>query len=96
MAAVVPSPPPAVRPLTAAPRGLSAWQEHRLRCRLRRSVPTEPWVDAQVATQAFTGGDGEPVAARYHDARAFPPGGVRGGPACGGAGPAAGGRRPRP
>ena len=75
-AAVSVSPPP-VRPLTGPPRGLSAWQEHRLRVRLRRAVPTEPWVDAQVATQTFTDAAGEPVAARYHDARAFPPGGAR-------------------
>jgi hypothetical protein len=61
----------------AVPRGLSAWQEHRLRIRLRRSAPTEPWVDAQLASQTFTGPDGEPVVARYHDAHVFPPGGPR-------------------
>ena len=59
------------------PRGLSAWQEHRLRCHLRRSAPTEPWVDAQVGTQTFTGPGGEPVACRFHDRRVFPPGGPR-------------------
>ncbi len=65
------------RPPAGVPRGLSRWQEHRLRVRLRRAVPTEPWVDAQVAEQTFTGPDGEPVVARYHDARTFPPGGPR-------------------
>jgi hypothetical protein len=67
-----------VAPLIRPPRGLSAWQEHRLRVRLRRAAPTEPWVDAQVAEQTFTGPDGEPTVARYHDARPFPPGGPRG------------------
>ena len=76
-AAAVTVPSSAVRPMTAPPRGLSAWQEQRLRVRLRRAVPTEPWVDAQVATQTFTGPGGEAVAARYHDPRAFPPGGAR-------------------
>ena len=64
-------------PPASPPRGLSAWQEHRLRVRLRRSAPTEPWVDAQVATQTFTGPGGDAVVARYHDARPFPPGGPR-------------------
>ncbi len=75
MAVVAPRSGP-VRP-AAPPRGLTAWQEHRLRVRLRRSVPTEPWVDAQLATQTFTGRDGKPIAARYHDPRVFPPGGAR-------------------
>ncbi len=70
--------PVPARPLAGVPRGLSSWQEHRLRVRLRRAVPTEPWVDAQVGTETFTGADGEAVAVRYHDGRAFPPGGVRG------------------
>ena len=66
-----------VGPMVAAPRGLSAWQEHRLRVRLRRAAPTEPWVDAQIGAQTFTDGDGELVVARYHDGRLFPPGGPR-------------------
>ena len=61
----------------AVPRGLSAWQEGRLRARLRRSAPTEPWVDVQVGEQTFTGPDGEPVVARFHDGRPFPPGGAK-------------------
>ena len=76
-AAASSSSPSVVRPLIAPPRGLSAWQEHRLRVRLRRAVPTEPWVDAQIATETFTAAGGEAVVARYHDGRAFPPGGAR-------------------
>lgn len=55
--------------------GLSSLQEQRLRQQLRRSAPSEPWVDAQFKTFEDADERGEPVICRCHDPRAFPPGG---------------------
>ncbi len=60
---------PARRSATKGERGLSKWEEHRLRVRLRRAAAGEAWVEAQIVT---VGGR------RQHDAAVFPPGGVTG------------------
>ena len=56
--------------------GLSRLAESRLRRSLRRTAPSEPWVDAQFTTVIEIEGDAERVR-RIHDARVFPPGGLK-------------------
>src|SRR6185312_17112137 len=55
--------------------GLSVYQEQRLREKLRLSAPSEPWVDAQFKSANDVDRDGAELVYRYHDPRAFPPGG---------------------
>ena len=50
-------------------RGLSAWEEHRLRIRLRKAAAGEAWVENQIVTV-----NGR----RQFAADVFPPGGVGG------------------
>ena len=51
--------------------------ESRLKARLRRRAPSEPWVDAQFRTVEETDSRGRPIARRLHDPSVFPPGGAR-------------------
>jgi hypothetical protein len=57
--------------------GLSPLAEERLRTRLRRIAPSEPWVDAQVVTFEDADSRGQPIVCRAFDAKVFPPGGRR-------------------
>jgi hypothetical protein len=56
--------------------GLSSLAEARLRRSLRRTAPSEPWVDAQFVSVVEHDGRGEHIR-RVHDARVFPPGGAQ-------------------
>jgi hypothetical protein len=56
--------------------GLSRLAEARLRRSLRRTAPSEPWVDAQFFSVVEHDGRGEQVR-RVHDTRVFPPGGAQ-------------------
>ena len=55
--------------------GLTALSEARLRARLRRRSPSEPWVDAQFIDVSGADERGQPVVRRIHDPAVFPPGG---------------------
>src|SRR5580658_893342 len=55
--------------------GLSPVDEHRLRCRLRQSAPSEPWVDAQIKTLHDRAPGGQEILHRFFDPHQFPPGG---------------------
>jgi hypothetical protein len=57
--------------------GLSPLAEDRLRVRLRRTAPSEPWVEAQIVTFEDADSRGEPIICRAFDGRVFPPGGRR-------------------
>jgi hypothetical protein len=67
--------------------GLSILQESRLRERLRREVPSEPWLEAQFSSFTETDGRGRQSVRRVHNPSAFPPGGQQTGmvrcPLCG-------------
>ncbi|HWE96312.1 MAG TPA: hypothetical protein VG269_20280 [Tepidisphaeraceae bacterium] len=54
--------------------GLSILQESRLRERLRREVPSEPWLEAQFSSFTETDGRGGQSIRRVHNPLAFPPG----------------------
>jgi hypothetical protein len=56
--------------------GLSRFGETALRIRLRKMVPSEPWLEAQIKS-SFDFIDGQRVIYRYHDSSVFPPGGTR-------------------
>jgi hypothetical protein len=56
--------------------GLSSLAEARLRRKLRRTVPSEPWVDAQFTTRLPPDSDGTCVI-RVHNPHVFPPGGAQ-------------------
>jgi len=56
--------------------GLSVRNETRLREKLRRRCPSEPWVDAQFISFEDRDERGEPIVYRCHDASVFPPGGA--------------------
>ncbi len=56
--------------------GLSPFEEHRLRLKLRRSACSETWVDDQIKSVHDHGSDGEAILYRYHDTAVFPPGGT--------------------
>jgi hypothetical protein len=56
-------------------RGLSHFEQTRLRARLRRSACSETWVDDQIITVTDTTADGEELKLTYFDSRIFPPGG---------------------
>ena len=62
----------------ARPRreGLSSTDESRLRARLRREAPSEPWVDAQFFNVESQDGRGQIIVRRFHNGRVFPPGGA--------------------
>jgi hypothetical protein len=57
--------------------GLSSAEEARLKAKLRRQSPSEPWVEVQFRTVENTDSRGRPVARRIHDPSVFPPGGAR-------------------
>src|SRR5689334_9374048 len=59
------------------PASLSAAQEARLKYKLRREAPSEPWVEAQFRTLQEECGNGKIVVRRIHDTSVFPPGGAR-------------------
>jgi hypothetical protein len=59
----------------AAVVGLTSYEEIALKRRLRKTSPSEPWVEAQIGTMQDTDKSGRPIRYRYHDVRAFPPGG---------------------
>jgi hypothetical protein len=56
--------------------GLVPLAEAQLRRMLRRSVPSEPWVDAQFKNLAGVDDRGAPLIRRIYDPQAFPPGGA--------------------
>jgi hypothetical protein len=56
--------------------GLSKLAEARLRRALRRTTPSESWVDAQFFSVVKSTGD-EQIVVRMHDPHSFPPGGAR-------------------
>lgn len=55
--------------------GLSRLAEDRLKRRLRKTTCSEPWVEAQIKTVVDRQRAGEPIVYRYHDPKAYPPGG---------------------
>lgn len=57
--------------------GLTILEEARLRRRLRRQAPSEPWVDVQFRNIQGMDEQGRPLVKRIHDPRLFPPGGAR-------------------
>jgi len=59
------------------PASLSAAQEARLKAKLRRQSPSEPWVEAQFRTVQEESTSGKIVVRRIHDTSVFPPGGAR-------------------
>jgi hypothetical protein len=64
------------RKLNRTPRvGLAPHEERKLKSKLRRRSPSEPWVEAQIKSSADVTADGLPIVYRYHDPHAFPPGG---------------------
>src|SRR4051794_28644413 len=56
--------------------GLSRHEEARLRKQLRRTAPSEPWVEAQFKEVGDVDARGRPIVCRYHDPHVFPPGGA--------------------
>jgi hypothetical protein len=56
--------------------GLLPLAEAQLRRLLRRSVPSEPWVDAQFKTIPGVDDRGAALIRRVYDPQAFPPGGT--------------------
>ena len=56
--------------------GLSIAQEQRLKARLRKVCPSEPWVEAQICDRLQTDSHGKPFVHRYHDPHVVPPGGT--------------------
>jgi len=65
-------------PLRKLPRrtGLTAFEENRLKQRLRRVTCSEPWVEAQIKGTDDVDQDGRRILYRYHDPHVFPPGGA--------------------
>lgn len=55
-------------------QGLSQHREQMLKLRLRKSSPSEPWVEAQIVVVEDTDADGRPIRYRLHDPSVFPPG----------------------
>jgi len=72
-----PASPLAPSPSTPRPRrvGLTIWREARLREKLRKSTPSEPWVEEQIKSALDLTPNGTAFVTRYHDPAAFPPGG---------------------
>lgn len=54
---------------------LTAQRERSLRARLRKTTPSEPWVEAQFKSAEEIDCYGSIAAYRYHDPQVFPPGG---------------------
>lgn len=57
--------------------GLTAYQEHHLKEKLRVFTCSEPWVEAQFRSTDDVDQDGTPIHYRYHDPHVFPPGGSK-------------------
>lgn len=57
--------------------GLSAYQEQRLKDRLRPQVCSEPWLEAQFKSADDVDETGQPILYRFHDPHVFPPGGPK-------------------
>ena len=55
--------------------GLTANEEFAFRRRLRKTCPSEPWVEAQFKTAYDKDAQGRAIRYRYHDPHVFPPGG---------------------
>ena len=60
-----------------AESGLTFAQERKLKAKLRKVAPSEPWVEAQIRSSVERDTKGQPFVRRYHDARVFPPGGAQ-------------------
>lgn len=58
-------------------RGLNRLEETRLRQALRKTAPSEPWVDAQFVAISDFDERGRAIVRRMHDPSVFPPGGTR-------------------
>ena len=52
-------------------------QERRLKARLRKATPSEPWVEAQIRSRIQIDPAGEETEHRYYDPTVFPPGGAQ-------------------
>jgi len=73
-----PLPDSPLAPLNRHPRrGLTHHQETALKAKLRKSTPSEPWVEDQLKTALFPDRHGQPRIYRYHDPAVFPPGGPK-------------------
>jgi hypothetical protein len=57
--------------------GLTLNEEFAFRRRLRKTCPSEPWVEAQFKTAYDKDAEGRAIRYRYHDPHVFPPGGER-------------------
>lgn len=58
--------------------GLTIAREQRLKRELRLTTCSEPWVEAQIKTVVDRqDGAGETIVYRYHDPKAYPPGGAK-------------------
>jgi len=55
--------------------GLTFAQERKLKAKLRKVAPSEPWVETQICSSVERDRKGHPFVRRYHDSRVFPPGG---------------------
>jgi hypothetical protein len=67
---------PGLSTLPAKPkRRVGRHEEQRLKERLRKSAPSEPWVEAQIKAIEDVTEDGTAIIYRYHDPCVFPPGG---------------------
>jgi len=64
-----------VRTSCRRPVGLTAYREKILKDKLRKSAPSEPWVEAQITTVVDKSPAGAQITYRYHDPHVFPPGG---------------------
>src|SRR5579859_1376899 len=71
------SPPAPLAPLANRQmrRGLTFHQENALKFKLRKTTPSEPWVEAQLKSALLPDRHGHPKLYRYHDPATFPPGG---------------------
>lgn len=66
-----------IKPKKKSRPGLSPFEEHNLRRRLRQSAPSEPWVDAQIKTLQDRAPSGQEITHRFFDPHQFPPGGPK-------------------
>jgi hypothetical protein len=57
-------------------QGLTWYQARRLKCRLRSSSPSEPWVEAQIVVVDDADPHGNAIHYVLHDPSVFPPGGL--------------------
>lgn len=63
--------------------GLSRLSEQKLKRKLRRIAPSEPWVEAQILGFLDHDAKGEEIVYRFFDVKAFPPPGMVECPLCG-------------